>query len=100
MTVEVTTIDPQVLRDVVALTGQLNSENQVVIKPELEGVIASIDFVEGQPVSEGDVLFRMRDGEQVARVQEARAAVRLAQDVRDRTLRLANSQVSSVCPSR
>ena len=95
MTVEVTTIDPQVLRDVVALTGQLNSESQVVIKPELEGVIASIEFVEGQPVSEGDVLFRMRDGEQVARVQEARAAVRLAQDVRDRTLRLANSEVSS-----
>ena len=96
VTVEVTTVDPQLLRDVVALTGQLNAENQVVIKPEIEGVIESVEFVEGQPVSEGDVLFRMRDGEQRARLQEARAAVRLAQDVYDRTRRLASQDVSSV----
>ena len=95
VTVEVTTVDPQLLRDVVALTGQLNAENQVVIKPEIEGVIESVDFVEGQPVSEGDILFRMRDGEQRARVQEARAAVQLAQDVYDRTRRLASQDVSS-----
>ena len=96
VTVEVTTVDPQLLRDVVALTGQLNAENQVVIKPEIEGVIASVEFVEGQPVSEGDILFLMRDGEQRARLQEARAAVRLAQDVYDRTQRLARQDVSSV----
>lgn len=96
VTVEVTRVDPQMLRDVVALTGQLNAESAIVVKPEIEGVIASIDFVEGQPVAEGEVLFRLRDEEQRARVQEARAAVRLAQDVYDRTRRLASRDVSSV----
>ena len=59
--VEVTVIEPEVLIDVVALTGQLYAENEVVLKPQIAGVVASIEFEEGQPVAAGDVLVTLRD---------------------------------------
>ena len=94
--VEVTTVSPQSVTHAVALTGQFEAENQVLIKPEVNGGIAAVEFEEGQPVAEGQVLFRMRDGEQAARLEAARAALRLAKDVHERTQRLAQRDVSSV----
>ena len=96
VTVEVTTVSPQSVTHAVALTGQFEAENQVLIKPEVNGVIATVEFEEGQPVVEGQILFRIRDGEQAARLEAARAALRLAKDVYDRTQRLAQRDVSSV----
>lgn len=95
VTVEALRLVPETLRDEVALTGQLEAEYEVVLKPEIDGVIASIEFLEGQPVEAGQILFRLKDEEQKARRMEARAQVRLAQDVFDRTQRLASQDVSS-----
>ena len=94
--VEVITVSPQSVTHAVALTGQFEAENQVLIKPEVNGVIATVEFEEGQPVVEGQILFQIRDGEQAARLEAARAALRLAKDVYDRTQRLAQRDVSSV----
>ncbi len=96
VSVELTTVQPEPLTDVVALTGQLEAENAVVVKPELSGVIASIEFEEGQNVEREAVLFALRDEEQQARLHEAQAASRLAQDVSDRTRRLTRQDVSSM----
>ena len=92
---EVHTIEPELVRHSVALTGQFEAENHVVIKPEVEGVIESVEFEEGAPVEEGQILFRLRDAEQRARLSEARAAQKLAQDTFDRTQQLAQRDVSS-----
>ena len=80
--VEAIQVTPQEFVYFVALTGQLNAEHSVLLKPEYEGIVESIDVVEGGLVKEGDVLFRMRDGEQKARLREARAELGLARDVR------------------
>jgi membrane fusion protein (multidrug efflux system) len=96
VTIEAVRLVPETLRDEVALTGQLNAEYEVVLKPEIDGVIKSIEFEEGQPVEGGQVLFRLKDDEQKARRTEAEAHVRLAQDVFDRTQRLASQDISSV----
>jgi membrane fusion protein (multidrug efflux system) len=95
VSVEVVTVRPGPLNLEVALTGQLEAEYSVVIKPEINGVIDRITFEEGQPVLQGQVLFRLRDAEQRARLKEAEAAARLAADVYERTQRLASRDISS-----
>jgi membrane fusion protein (multidrug efflux system) len=96
VTVEVTTIQPQLLIDTVALTGQLEAEHSVLLKPEIDGVVSSVDFVEGQPVSKGEVLVRLRDEMQRARVKEAEAALRLEQQVVAREDKLQRRDASSL----
>ena len=39
--------------DVVEIPGQLTAEMTVVIKPEIEGIIQTIEFAEGMPVEKG-----------------------------------------------
>ena len=95
-TVEVTQIQPQPLRDTVVLSGSLAADSEVLILSEIDGVVASIEFSEGHPVSQGDVLFLLRPEEQDALLLEAQADMRLAQDVYDRTQRLTRQDVSSM----
>ncbi|MEB2286230.1 MAG: hypothetical protein B6D46_11495 [Polyangiaceae bacterium UTPRO1] len=76
--VEVAAVVPRTLVDEAALLGQLNAVQQVAVRSEVPGIIAAIEFDEGQAVRLGQVLFRLRDDEQVARLHEAETAVRLA----------------------
>jgi membrane fusion protein (multidrug efflux system) len=94
-TVEVVTVQFQPVRDVVDMLGQLVASESVVVKPEINGVIESIEFEEGQQVERGDVLFRLRSGEQVARLRVALAERSLAKEEYARTEKLAKRDVSS-----
>ena len=94
--VEVTIVEPRRLIDTVALTGQLEAEHSVLMKPEIDGVVASIDFVEGEPIGMGEVLITLRDDVQQATVKEARAQLRLAEQVFERENKLARRDASSI----
>jgi len=96
VSVEAITITPRFFEIEVALTGQLEAEHEVMVRSEIDGVIRSIEFEEGQRVSKGDVLFLLRDGEQRARLHEAEAQERLARDVYERTQTLTSRDISSV----
>jgi membrane fusion protein (multidrug efflux system) len=87
--VELTNVATEEMRDVVDLVGQLEAEESVLIKPETRGVIATVDFVEGQEVAAGTLLFRLRDEEQQARLHEADANLLLANEQYDRAKTLA-----------
>jgi membrane fusion protein (multidrug efflux system) len=87
---------PSEIRWEVGLTGQVNAKYLVTISPEITGVVKSIEFEEGKPVAENDVLFLLHSEEQAARVREARARMALAQDVFDRTQRLSKKEISSL----
>jgi len=93
--VEAVELVPELLIHQVALTGQLSAENSVMVKSEIEGVIVSVHGEEGQPVAQGDLLFRLRDGRQLARLHEAKAQLALAEDVYRRTQRLSSEDISS-----
>jgi len=88
ITVEVTQVEPTLLEDVATFSGQLDAAESVVLRPEADGVVASVEFKEGQDVSKGDVLYKLRDVEQRARLREARANLALAREVQDRTTQL------------
>jgi len=95
VTVEAVRVDPGLLRDVATFSGQLSAENSVDVKSETGGVVAEIPFAEGQAVRAGDVLFRLRDDEQEARLREAEATQRLARHMFERTKELAKSEAVS-----
>jgi len=93
--VELVTVRPEVLRNLVSIPGQLASEYAVEIRPEVEAVLESIEFAEGDRVEKGRVLFRLRDDEQRAELAEAEAALGLAEATHRRTRTLNREQVSS-----
>jgi membrane fusion protein (multidrug efflux system) len=88
-TVELVTVDVELLRDMSTFSGQLGAEHSVLVKSETDGVIESVLFEEGQAVEEGAVLFRLRSREQAARLREAQARQALAHEVYKRTHKLA-----------
>jgi len=93
--VEFSRLRPEPLEDFVKFSGSLSAENSVVLRSEIDGIVASIEFEEGRPVEADQVMIRLRDAEQRARLAEALAAQRLAKDTNDRTMRLASRDVSA-----
>ena len=93
--VEAMRIEPELLVDAATFSGQLDAEHSVHVKPEIEGVIESIEFRQGQRVEEGDVLFRLRSREQAARLREARANRELAKVRWDRAKKLVSADAQS-----
>jgi membrane fusion protein (multidrug efflux system) len=93
--VEVTRIEPELLRDVATFSGQLDAEHSVMLKPETEGVVEAVAFRDGQDVSKGDVLIRLRNAEQEARLREAEATLQLAQEEFERAQQLVSRDAVS-----
>jgi len=63
----------------VSAVGALIAEDSVILRPEIDGVIAKIQFAEGQPVKKGAVVVTLDAAEQRARVAAAEADLRLAE---------------------
>jgi membrane fusion protein (multidrug efflux system) len=91
--VEVLRITPETIPNDAELMGQLEPEDSVMVRSEMAGIVDSVDFREGEPVEKGQVLFRLKDGEQRARLHEAEAELRLAEDSHRRTRGLAERNV-------
>jgi membrane fusion protein (multidrug efflux system) len=87
--VEIVSVTRQAITDVIGLVGQLEAEESVLMKAETEGIIEAVACEEGQEVERGALLFRLRDDEQRARLEEARAQLTLAQDAFRRAKTLA-----------
>lgn len=94
--VEVMRIDPGPLVDVAVFSGQLDAEHSVVIQPEIEGIVESIDFEQGQHVEAGDILFHLRSREQEALLREAEANRNLARERWERSEQLLSREASSL----
>ncbi|MBL27400.1 MAG: efflux transporter periplasmic adaptor subunit [Rhodospirillaceae bacterium] len=72
--VEAQAIEPVPLVEAVSAIGTLNSNEAVVVRPEIDGRIVEIAFEEGEPVAKGDVLVKL-DSE-IYRTQLAEAQAR------------------------
>lgn len=95
VSVEIGSVEAGLLRDVAGFSGQLSAENSVMVKSEDDGMVAEVLFEEGQEVEEGQILFRLRNGEQLARLREAEANLALAREVYDRTHKLLRQDAAS-----
>jgi len=86
--VEVMRVGTEELRDFAKFSGELMAEHSVMLSPETEGVVEAVEFEEGQDVAEGDVLIRLRNREQLARLREAQATLALAREENKRATQL------------
>lgn len=93
--VEVVTVTPGPLDDVAEFTGALEAAESVLVRPEVSGIVATVEFREGERVKRGDLLFRLRGAEERARLAEARAALELAEREYERARTLKAGRVLS-----
>jgi len=96
MVVEAVTLAPETVHDEIDLVGQIEADESVVIRPERAGIVDAVEFVEGQEVKAGTLLFRLRDDEERARVAEAEAQLALAEQNYRRAHALKGENVLSV----
>lgn len=94
--VGIVVVEPRTLVEELELVGQLEAEESVWLRSEIDGVIERVAFVEGEEVEAGAVLFTLRDAEQRARLRQARASLELARQVDSRIEELALHDVAAV----
>ncbi len=71
-------LKPQVFSDNLSLSGSIEANEQVEIRSEVSGIVESINFNEGTPVTQGQVLFKINDSELRAQLAQARTQQALA----------------------
>lgn len=86
--VEVILVNRVRLERAVSAVGTLRSHDSVMLRPEISGRIAEINFAEGGKVEKGQVLVRLDDSVAKARVQQARANLQLAGSQHRRSVEL------------
>src|SRR5690606_5344919 len=73
----------------------LRSHDSVMLRPEISGRIAEINFTEGGKVSKGQVLVKLDDSVPKARLQQARANLQLAGSQHRRSVQLTKQEFVS-----
>ena len=58
-----------------SLSGRVAARATAEIRPQVDGIVASIDFREGRPVKAGDALFKLHDDKFKAAYEAANAAL-------------------------
>lgn len=86
--VEVAPVKRVRLERIVTAVGTLRSHDSVVLRPEISGRIAEINFDEGGKVAKGQVLVQLDDSVARARLQQARANLKLATSQYNRSVEL------------
>ncbi|MGQ7957860.1 efflux RND transporter periplasmic adaptor subunit [Pseudomonas sp. SP16.1] len=77
--VEVVAVKQMAVRDELITFGSLRSDESVMIRPEIEGRLATLHFREGQAVTAGDLLVSLDDAIARAELAQARANLDLAE---------------------
>ena len=78
------------LPQALSAVGSLRSDETVILRPEVAGRIARIDFREGERVSKGAVLVQLDDSVQQADLDRARANLTLSKTKHERSIDLRN----------
>ncbi|MEX2249938.1 MAG: efflux RND transporter periplasmic adaptor subunit [Parvibaculum sp.] len=61
----------------VAALGTLQADQSIVLTPEIQGIVTSIDFTDGQRIEAGEVVLRLNDDDLKARLAQAEARLTL-----------------------
>jgi membrane fusion protein, multidrug efflux system len=83
------------VREEVSAVGTLRSSESVVVRPEISGRIAQIEFDEGKPVRKGQLLVALDDSVSAAEMQQAKANLALQSSNYQRTVELARDNFVS-----
>lgn len=89
MPVEAVAADAGRLERSILAIGTLRSNQSIVVRPEIAGRVARIDFKEGQPVAAGQRLVALEDSVARAELAQAKASLVLSKANYERALELA-----------
>jgi membrane fusion protein (multidrug efflux system) len=89
--VEVQTVGTAPIVDTLRAIGTLRADQSIIVRSEVPGVIVKMGFTESLPVTRGQVLIKLDDTIARAEVQQAEAALNLAQRNYDRASELART---------
>ncbi len=73
--VEVATVAPQTLADVIRVTGSLSPARQALISAQLGGTVTAVNGRPGETVSAGDVLVEIESADLASRLEERQSAL-------------------------
>ena len=73
-------IIPRNFANILAVTGSIEANEQVEIRSEVSGLVRSISFNEGSPVTKGQVLIKIDDSELRAQLSQAQSRQSLAEE--------------------
>ncbi|MEN3974140.1 efflux RND transporter periplasmic adaptor subunit [Emcibacter sp. SYSU 3D8] len=86
--VEAAPVQVRPVQQEVNAIGTLRSEDSIVMRPELAGVVTAIGFKEGQPVRKGQLLVALDGSIHEAELAQAQASLTLSRANNDRTAEL------------
>lgn len=75
VTVSTVTATRRAMPVVIDAVGAVEPENSVAVRPQVSGVLEAVMFKEGDPVRQGQVLFRIDARSTTASVEQARASL-------------------------
>ncbi len=87
-TVDAVVVKIQDFSNKITVTGSIEANEQVQIRPEVQGLIKSIDFNEGTTVSRGQRLIKIDDSELRAQLAQAVTRENLAGETEERARQL------------
>ncbi len=87
-TVETVTAAARDVQVNVAALGSLDADQSIVVSPEIDGIVTSIDFTDGQRLNKGDMIVSIDSGSLKARLMQTQARVKLTRANHDRAERL------------
>lgn len=93
--VDVASVATTRLVDDINAVGSIRSNESVVIRPEVSGRIANLNFNDGQPVRKGQLLVAFDSSVNQAEVQQAKAELGIARANFERTVDLAKQKFIS-----
>ena len=83
------------LEESIALVASVSANESIEVKSEVDGLVDSVNFKEGQPVRKGDPLVTLDQRKLAAAVAQAEANFRLAQLTRERAETMLKNQTIS-----
>lgn len=95
VSVDVTQVSTATLVDDINAVGSIRSNESVIIRPEVSGRIARLNFSDGQHVKKGQLLVAFDSTVNQAEVQQAKAELGIARANYDRTVDLARQKFIS-----
>ncbi|MDL5053291.1 efflux RND transporter periplasmic adaptor subunit [Oscillatoria laete-virens NRMC-F 0139] len=85
----------EVLNEKITLVADMKSNEEILIRSEIDGRITDIGFEEGAPVEGGQILFRIDDSKLRAQLADAEASLKFAQTDAERIGRLLKERAVS-----
>ena len=88
-------LEEEIFEHFVSFQGSIEADKNIVIYPEIPGLLKKIHVTEGQQVTQGDLLAELSDGGLIDQLERFKLQIKLAKTTYNRQKRLWNQKIGS-----